>query len=222
MDKGIKTIWIEATGCSGNIISFLNGENPDLIYTLTNMIDLKYSNTLMVKEGERAYSEFLKTIEEDFILIVDGAVSTIENGMYNIIANYKGRRISALEAVTLAGKRAKYVLAVGTCASFGGVSKSFPNPSLSKSVNEILKRRVINLPGCPCHPDWVIGVISYLILYGDIETDELGRPVFIYGNTIHDNCTRRGYFHEKIFAEKLGDKGCMFKLGCRGPITNTN
>ena len=221
-EKKLKGIWLEATGCSGNIISFLNSENPDLMYTLTSLIDLKYSNTLMVNEGERAYEKFLDTLNDDFILIVDGAVSTAEEGKYNIIANYKGKRITALEAVLLAGEKAKYIIAAGICASFGGISKAYPNPSISKSVSEVLKRDVINLPGCPCHPDWVIGVLSHIISFGMPQVDELNRPVMFYSSTIHDNCTRRGFFDKKIFAKKLGEEGCMFKLGCRGPITKAD
>lgn len=221
-EKKLKGIWLEATGCSGNIISFLNSENPDLMYTLTSLIDLKYSNTLMANEGERAYEKFLDTLNDDFILIVDGAVSTAEEGKYNIIANYKGKRITALEAVLLAGEKAKYIIAAGICASFGGISKAYPNPSGSKSVSEVLKKDVINLPGCPCHPDWVIGVLSHIINFGMPQVDEFNRPVMFYSSTIHDNCTRRGYFDKKIFAKKLGEEGCMFKLGCRGPITKAD
>lgn len=218
-----KGIWLEAAGCSGNIISFLNGENPDLIDALTDLIDLKYSNTLMAEEGETAYENFLNTLKEDFILIVDGAISTAEEGKYNIIANYKGKKITGLEAAVLAGEKAKYIIAAGICASFGGVSKAAPNPSGSKSVSEVLKRDdVINLPGCPCHPDWVIGVLAHIIRYGKPELDELNRPVMFYGSTIHDNCTRRGYFEKKVFAKKLGEEGCMFKLGCRGPVTKAD
>ncbi|MFA6939926.1 MAG: hydrogenase small subunit [Clostridiaceae bacterium] len=221
-EKKLKGIWLEAAGCSGNIISFLNGENPGLMYALTSLIDLKYSNTLMANEGERAYEKFLSTLNGDFILIVDGAISTIEDGKYNIIANYKGKRITALEAALRAGEKAKFVMAAGTCASFGGVSAASPNPSGSKSISEVLKRSVINLPGCPCHPDWVIGVLAHIISYGMPHLDELNRPVMFYGSTIHDNCTRRGYFEKKIFAKKLGEKGCMFKLGCRGPVTKAD
>ncbi|MDV3426415.1 MAG: hydrogenase small subunit [Bacillota bacterium] len=222
-EKKLKGIWLEASGCSGNIISFLNCENPDLMYALTSLMDLKYSNTLMADEGEAAYEKFLLTLNDDFVLIVDGAISTIEDGRYNIIANYNGKRITALEAALLAGEKAKYIIAAGICASFGGISAASPNPSGSKSISEVLKRAVINLPGCPCHPDWIIGVLAHIVDFGSIpDLDELNRPVMIYGSTIHDNCTRRGYFEKKIFAKKLGEKGCMFKLGCRGPVTKAD
>lgn len=223
--EGVKkpnAIWLEVTGCSGNIISFLNAENPGLYYVLTKLINLKYNNSLMGAEGEFAFEQFLDTLNTDIILLVDGAVSTKNNGLYNIIANYKGKAITALEAIRMAGKMAKYILTVGTCASHGGISAAKPNPSESKSVKEVLKQEVIKLPGCPCHPDWVIGTLAHIIVHGKPELDREGRPVMFYGVTIHDLCTRRSFFDRRIFAEKPGDYQCMFKLGCRGPVTRTD
>jgi len=221
-NKRINAIWVEATGCSGNIISFLDGENPGILYNLTQLVNLKFNNTLMSAEGDFAFQQFLDTLNTEFVLLVDGAVSTKDNGFYNIIANYKGKPITALEAVKMAGEKAKYVVAVGTCASYGGISAAKPNPSESKSLQEVLDREVIKLPGCPSHPDWVIGTLAHLIAYGKPQLDNENRPLLFYGVTIHDNCTRRGFFDKKLFAKKLGDEGCMFKLGCRGPVTKTD
>jgi len=220
--KKINAIWLEVTGCSGNIISLLNSENPGLYDVLTDIVNFTFNNTLMGAEGEFAFEKFLETLDTEFILLVDGAVSTVENGLYTIVANYKGKLITALEAIKMAGEKAKYVVAVGTCASYGGISAAKPNPSGSKSVQEILSRQVIKLPGCPCHPDWVVGTIAHLVGYGIPELDGEGRPLLFYGVTIHDNCTRRGFFDKGIFAQKFGEEGCMFKLGCRGPVTKTD
>jgi hydrogenase small subunit len=218
----MNAIWLEVTGCSGNIISLLNSENPGLYHILTQMVNLTFDNMLMAKSGEPAFESFLETLDTDFILLVDGAVSTIENGRYNIIANYNGERITALEAVRMAGEKAKYVIAVGTCASYGGISAAYPNPSGSIRVADILNRPVIKLPGCPCHPDWVVGTVAHLLGFGVPRLDGDGRPVLFYGVTIHDTCTRRGFFEQGIFAEKLGEEGCMFRIGCRGPVTRTD
>lgn len=97
----------------------------------------------------------------------------------------------------MAGEKAKHVLCVGTCASYGGISAAKPNPSGSKSVKEVLNREVIRLPGCPCHPDWVVGTLAHLVGYGLPELDSQSRPTMFYGATIHDTCTRRGYFDKK-------------------------
>jgi hydrogenase small subunit len=218
----INAIWLEATGCSGNIISLLNASDPDVVYLLREMVTLTYNNSIMSEDGERAFQEFLRTLETDYILLVDGAVSLRNNGYYNIVAKYKGKEITALEAVKMAGAKAKYVLAVGTCASHGGISAASPNPSESVSISKVLQREVINLPGCPCNPAWVIGTLSHIISRGRPELDSLNRPILFYGVTIHDRCPRRSFFDNGIFATKLGEETCMFKLGCRGPVTRTD
>ena len=220
--KKINAIWLETTGCSGNIISFLNSDSPGLYSILTTIINLTYNNTLMGAEGDFAFEKFLDTLDTEFILLVDGAVSTKDNGLYTIVANYKGRKITALDAVKMAGEKAKYVIAVGTCASFGGMSAAKPNPSESKSVQDVLSREVIRLPGCPCHPDWVVGTLAHLVGFGVPQLDNQGRPILFYGVTIHDTCTRRGLFENGIFASKLGEEGCMLNLGCKGPVTSTD
>jgi hydrogenase small subunit len=220
--KKMNAIWLEVTGCSGNIISLLNSENPGLYEILTNIVNFTYNNTLMGAEGNFAFEKFLETLNTEFILLVDGAVSTKENGLYNIVANYNGKPVTALEAIKMAGEKAKYVVAVGTCASYGGISAARPNPSESKSVQEVLRRQVIKTPGCPCHPDWIVGTVAHLIGFGVPQLDAEGKPLLFYGVTIHDNCTRRGFFEEGIFAKKFGEEGCMFKLGCRGPVTKTD
>jgi hydrogenase small subunit len=220
--KKLNLIWLEATGCAGNIISLLNANNPDFIYVLQQMVTLQYENSIMASEGDVAYQKFLDTLETEFILVVEGAVSTINNGLYTVIARYQGELITAMEAVKMAGEKAQYVLAVGTCASYGGISAAAPNPSRSVSVPQFLDREVIRVPGCPCHPDWVIGTIANLIAFGEPELDQFNRPIIFYGITIHDRCTRRSYFDQGVFAKKLGNPECMFKLGCRGPVTKTD
>ncbi|WP_099187156.1 hydrogenase small subunit [Tepidibacter mesophilus] len=221
-NKKINLIWLEACGCSGNIISLLNAEDPDVIYFLDQMVNMKYDNSIMAEEGEKAFEKFLEVLDTEFILVVEGAVSTKDKGLYNVIARYKGKLITGMEAVLMAGKKAKYVIALGSCASYGGPSAASPNPSLSKSVYDFLDREVIRVPGCPSHPQWIIGTIAHIISFGKPELDKENRPILFYGVTIHDMCERRSYFDKGIFAKKLGDKECMFKLGCRGPITKTD
>lgn len=221
--KKINLIWLETNGCAGNIISLMNGENPDIAFLFNKMVNLKYSNSLMQKEGENAFEEFINTLNTEYILVVEGAISTRDDGKYTIIARYKDRYITSLDAVKLAGEKAKYILAVGTCASYGGISSAMPNPSGCLSVDKILTdKKVINIPGCPGHPDWVMGTIANLIYFGMPELDEENRPVMFYGITIHDLCSRRSYFNKGIFADKLGQETCMIKLGCRGPRTKTD
>jgi len=78
------------------------------------------------------------------------------------------------------------------------------------------------LPGCPCHPDWFMGTLAEILLYDAPKLDAKDRPVLFYSTLIHDRCPRRSFFDKGIFAKKLGDHTCMFKLGCRGPVTRTD
>ncbi len=215
-------VWLEATGCSGNIISLLNAEGPSVVQLLSEIVTMRYNNSLMAAEGEYAFEQFLGTLDTDFILVVEGAVAQRDQGFYNVLARHNEHLVTALEAVQMAGAKAQYVVAVGTCASHGGISAARPNPSQSWSVGDVLGRPVISVPGCPSHPDWAIGTIAHLVALGAPELDALNRPLIFYGITIHDRCPRRSFFDQGTFARNLGEPTCMFKLGCRGPVTRTD
>lgn len=217
-----KLVWLELTGCSGNIISLLDGNNPDFKYIASQMVQFVYDNSLIVKQGQKAMEQLFGVIGSEFILAVEGAVATKDNGIYNIIGMYEGEYITAYEAIRMLGEQASYVIAVGTCASDGGISAAKPNPAECVSVQAVLQRKVIKLPGCPCNPDWFLGTLAHILLFGEPELDTMDRPTMFYGTTIHDRCPRRSYFDKGIFATKLGEETCMFKLGCRGPVTRTD
>lgn len=212
-------VWLELTGCSGNIISLLDGSNPDFKYLISQMTHFVYDNSLMAAEGETAMEQLMGIADKEYILAVEGAVATQNNGLYNVIGRWKGERITALNAIRMLGEKAAYVIALGACATHGGVSAAKPNPAGCVSVQSLLNRKVIQLPGCPCHPDWFLGTLAYILLYGEPELDSRGRPLLFYSTLIHDRCPRRSFFDKGIFAKKLGENSCMFKLGCRGPVT---
>jgi len=215
-----KFVWLELTGCSGNIISLLDGENPGLPYMMSQMVDFVYDNSLSAAEDKCAMEQLFGVMDSEFILAVEGAVATKNNGLYTVIGDWIGQPVTAWDAVRTLGERAKYVIAVGACASHGGVSAATPNPAQCISVQEALPyRTVINLTGCPCHPEWFFGTLAHLLLYGMPALDSFNRPLLFYGSTIHEKCERRSYFDAGIFAEKLGEPTCMFRVGCKGPIT---
>ena len=215
-------IWLELTSCSGNIISLLNGGNPDFKSLVTQLVYLLYDNSLMAAEGDAAMEQLFGAVGSDYILAVEGAVSTRENGLYTVIGRWKGRPVTAYEVIGLLGEGAAHVIAVGTCASDGGISAASPNPAGCVGIQDLLNRKVIKLPGCPCHPDWFMGTLAYTMLFGEPELDNRQRPLMFYSTLIHDMCPRRPCFDRGIFASKLGEKNCMFKLGCRGPVTRAD
>ncbi len=216
-------VYLELNGCSGNIISLLNGSNPDFEYTLNSMVNLRYCNSLMGAEGEQATEKLFNMLDEDFILAVEGAVALKNNGLYNVIGSFKGNPLTGLEAATMLGDKASHIFAVGACATHGGMSAAKPNPSESVGLQQVLQdKKMTKLPGCPVNPGWFLGTLAHLLLSGEPETDNLDRPLLFYSTLIHDRCPRRPFFDRGIFAEKLGDKTCLFKLGCRGPVTRTD
>ena len=169
----------------------------------------------MASEGEAAMGNVWDP-DNEFILAVEGAVST--RNLYNVIGRFRGEPVTALKAIRILGERASHVIAVGACASHGGTSAAKPNPARCVGIQSLLKRRVIKLPGCPCHPDWFLGTLAHILLYGEPELDDRDRPLLFYSTLIHDRCPRRSFFDQGIFAKKLGESTCMFKLGCRGPL----
>jgi hydrogenase small subunit len=125
-------------------------------------------------------------------------------------------------------KDAAAVVALGTCASFGGIPSGAPNPTGVVSIGELLKREgvgtpVVNIPGCPPHPDWLTGTLVAVARYGlgpvAGTLDDLSRPAMFYGKLIHETCPRRADFDAARFAKKFGDPGCLYELGCKGPVT---
>lgn len=216
-------IWLETTGCSGNSVSLWNSIGPDLGQILDDLIDLRYWNFLMSAQDDQAIEMLHRTAtsqKDRFILVVEGAIAL--NEKFTVVHRQAGQDVSALRMVRDLGQAAKYVMAVGTCAAFGGPSAARPNPSQSVGVEKVINRKVINASGCPAHPDWIIGTLGHLLMFGEPELEEHGRPRLFYGETVHRRCTRRSFFDRGIFAESLGDDECMFKLGCKGPVTGAD
>ncbi|HEX2938070.1 MAG TPA: Ni/Fe hydrogenase, partial [Ruminiclostridium sp.] len=84
-------VWLELTGCSGNIISLLDGDHPDFSFLISHMVNLVYNNSLMAAEGNSAMEQLKAVLDTPYILAVEGAVATANNGCYNIIGQMDGR-----------------------------------------------------------------------------------------------------------------------------------
>jgi len=218
-------IWLELGSCTGNTISIGNGFNPSFVQLLRDIIDLRYHWTLNVVQGDQIVDVLYDTAQQTagkFWLVIEGAVMTAENGRYNYIYSRNGQLVTGLAALQELAPKAKYVIAVGDCACYGGPAAAHPNPGGAKGVWDVIDRPVINIPGCPAHPDWMSGTFSHLALYGLPKLDSYNRPVMFFGRTIHELCERRQQFEDGIFAKFPGDKGCLFKVGCKGPVTHAD
>jgi len=229
----VPVIWLQAASCSGCSVSILNSAHPRIAELLLDEvipgrhINLRFQATVMAGAGGSVL-EVLEEAEQDlhgrYLLIVEGAIPTAEGGLFGTL----GEEPLAERAASL-GRAAQAAIALGTCASFGGIFAAAPNPTGCISLGELFKQGgittpLINLPGCPPHPDWFVGTVVGILLAGleSLELDEYRRPISFYGKLIHENCPRRAYFDEGKFAKHLSDEGCLYELGCKGPITHAD
>ncbi len=236
--KYTPVIWLQAAGCSGCTISFLNmvqnnvDEVPTVDKLLLDSIDLKYHNTLMAASGKEAM-EILdaetRLNDSNYILIVEGGIPTVQNGIHCVIGEKNGKPLTALQALKDFALTAKHIIAIGTCSSFKGVAGAGTNPTGVNSVEGILgsdyTSRIINLPGCPVHP-YIIGETIVKLLIGEtITKDSKKRPLSLYSTKkLHDsvdgknNCPLKG----RSKTSKLGVCGsCFDELGCKGKEDET-
>ncbi len=223
LERGGKppVIWLQGAGCDGCAVSFLNSIHYAAVDDLlVNTLDVKFQSNIMAAAGDLAISAVEAAgAEPGYVLIIEGAIPVGAQGRYCEVWTDTTMH-QALEAFA---PNASYIIALGACASFGGVSSGAPNPTEARGVGEIIgdDPRLINLPGCPAHPDWLVGTVSYLLANGHAPPlDQHKRPLEFYGRRIHDDCfNKRKYCGEQLFAEKLGDEGCMEFLGCKGKHT---
>lgn len=216
-------IWLQGGSCSGCSISLMNSVAPDIAEVLTGVISLKFHQTIMSAAGDQAINvlkEVRTKYEGQYVLIVEGTVPIGADGKYAAIGERGGKPIAFAKWVKDMAAEAKAVLAVGSCASFGGIPAGSPNPTNSMPVSKVVSRKdIINIPGCPSHPDWILGTVVHLIKYGMPDLDRIGRPKMFFERCIHDICERRPDFDRGVFAARLSGKGCLYKLGCKGPMS---
>lgn len=219
-------IWLELGSCTGNTISLADAFNPDFMQLLTEMIELRYHWTFSTAQGDQALQALLDTAQKDagkFWLVIEGAVMTADNGQFNHIFLRNGEMVTGLAALQEFAPKAQQIIAVGDCACYGGPSATHPNPGGAKGVWDVITDKlVVNIPGCPAHPDWMSGTFSHLLLYGLPELDSYNRPKMFFGRTIHELCQRRQQFEDGIFAAFPGEPGCLYKVGCKGPVTHAD
>lgn len=229
LDKGIRPsiIWLHFQECTGCTESLLRTSHPDIAELIMEHISLDYHETLMAAAGHQAEKSLRDAMAKNkgkYICVVEGAIPTKENGNYMRIAGKTG--IEMLKEVT---SNAGLVVAIGSCASWGGIPSADPNPTGAQGVGQtLLGTKVVNIPGCPANPYIILGIVLQFATMGTLPAlDGQGRPLVAYGRVIHDHCPRRAHFDAGRFANKFGDEGhklgyCLYKLGCKGPSTHAS
>ena len=217
-------IWLSFQECTGCTESITRASSPSIEDLIFDFISLDYHHTLQSASGvaaEEARHQAMKENAGKYIVIVDGSVPLKDGGVYSTIAG-----ISNLQMLEETVKDAFAVIAVGSCAAFGGIPYANPNPTGAVPISDIITDKpIINISGCPPIPEAMTGTIAYLLSFGSLpELDHLGRPRAFFGETIHDRCYRRPFYERGMFAKSFDDEGarqgwCLFEVGCKGPVT---
>ncbi|MBU0971221.1 MAG: hydrogenase small subunit [Proteobacteria bacterium] len=231
LEKGLTrhpVLWIQGQGCTGCSVTLLNSTSPPIADILLKVISLQFNPTVMASEGEMAMENLYAVAEEykgRFSIVVEGAIPVAEDGKYCIIGEIGHKEITMVDIMKEIGPKAGSVLAIGTCAAYGGIPAAKGNVTGATGVMDFfqaegIKTPVVNIPGCPPHPDWIVGSLVYLLEKGIPELDESGRPTLFFGENIHDNCPKLALYDNGELSATLSDpKGCRMDIGCKGPTT---
>jgi hydrogenase small subunit len=253
--KTIHVYWLAGMSCDGCTISVAGATNPGIEGLLAGVVPampkvILHHPVLSVEAG----AEFVKSFADawegklgaPYVVVFEGSVADER------IAGRTGGYFSAMGVETVEGVEgpqpvptatwlrrlapgAAATIAIGTCATWGGVPSAEGNPTGAMSLMDYLGKDyrsafglpVINIPGCAPQGDnfteTVFAVLLFLQGLGPLPTfDELGRPAWLFRDTVHQGCTRAGFYEEGIFAEHYGDPECLVEIGCWGPIVNCN
>ena len=234
----VPVIWIQTGTCTGCSVSVLNSLSPRIQNVLVDEVvpgkhlSLRYHATIMAAAGDQAIKALTDTAENKggYVLVVEGAISTKDDGIYcEFGQDSSGHDVTGLQWVQTLGADAMAVIALGTCAVGGGIPAAGTNPTGCVSVQKVfgdagITTPVVNVPGCPPHPDWFVGTVATILVGGlaALNLDDQGRPTMFYGELIHHNCPRYSYFERGQFSKKFSDPYCMYQLGCKGPVTHAD
>lgn len=223
-------IWLSFQECTGCTESLTRSHDLTIEELIFEYISLDYHHTLQAASGESAEAaraEAMKNAFGKYLLMVDGSIPIGGGGVYSTIA---GKTNLQMLQESVPGAAA--VIAIGSCAAFGGLPGASPNPTGATSVATLMEKGLIptkilvNLPGCPPLPAAISAVLAHYLAFGQFpKLDDLNRPLSIYGNTVHERCSRYHFFQEEKFAEQFDDEAarkgwCLYKLGCKGPVTH--
>lgn len=236
-------LWLQGGACSGNTMSFLNAEEPSACDLVTDFgIDILWHPSLGMELGEAAQQLFYACARGERpldIFVFEGTVILGPNGSgrYDMFADRPMK-----DWVYELANQASIVVAIGDCACWGGIPAVAPNPSESVGLQYLRKAKggflggdwrsrsglpVINIPGCPAHPDWVTQILVAVASgrAGDVALDELQRPQTFFKSFTQTGCTRVQFFEYKQSTMEFGQgtrTGCLFyEFGCRGPMTRS-
>ena len=230
-------IWLSFQQCTGCSESILRAFSPSIESLILNTISLDYHETLQVAAGDQAEKmrkDAMQAAYGSYVLIVDGSIPRADKEFWSCAAGNSNLR-TLNEAVQGAG----LVIALGTCATHGGIPAASPNPSNAAGYGDLVTQGLVskvgggslppylNLSGCPPMASVITGTIAYFLTSGMPTLDSLKRPTLFYGATVHSTCPRLPHWEANEFALSHGDENarkgwCLLHIGCRGPEVNNS
>jgi len=220
-------VWLEFQDCAGNTEALLRATNPTVAEIVLDVLSVDYHETIMVpagKQAEKSLYDVVRNQKGKYIAVVEGSIPLKDGGVYCCVGGK-----SAVDIAKEVCGNALATIAVGTCAAYGGLPAASPNPTGAVSIKDAVPGlKPVNLPGCPVNVENITATIVHYLTFGALPAlDRLGRPLFAYGERIHDHCERRAHFDAGQFARKWGDEGhrhgwCLYEMGCKGPETYKN
>lgn len=235
-------LWLQGQGCTGCSVSLLDTVNPGIADVLLKVISLDFHPTVMAAEGAQSIEilrDVAKAKKGQFVLVVEGAIPVAADGRYCVIGETveggKHHEITLASMMKELAPDAAAILAVGTCAAFGGIPAAQGSQTEAMGVAAFLKENsiatpVVNIPGCPPQPDWIVGTVALALdlikkhgLQGGLgevvkALDSDGRPLPFFGENVHENCPFVAAYDDGKMSATFTDKtGCRYDLGCKGP-----
>lgn len=231
-------LWLQGGACSGNTMSFLNAEEPTVVELVTDFgINILWHPSIGLEIGEQVsdlMNDILNGKVELDILVFEGSLIQGPNGTGTM--NYFAERpmidwVKDLAAIT------QFTVAIGDCATWGGIPAVPPNPSESTGLQFHKKQKggflgadyvskgglpVVNIPGCPAHPDWVTQILVAISTgrIKDVLVDDYHRPKTFFTDFVQTGCPNTRNFIQKEDGGFGKRGGCLFyEVGCRGPMT---
>ena len=214
--------WLQLQECTGCVESALRSGGTTVEDAVLSLLSVDYNEAVMAAAGDAANKALHDLNQNPHILVVNGSVSTKDDGIYCVIAGESSEKMLRDSA-----KNASAILAVGACSVWGGVQASSPNPTGAVGVDAIIKDKpIINVAGCPPIGEVIMATIAYILTHNGAlpKLDAQGRPLFAFDQRIHDSCPRRPHYdggqYVRTFDDEAARNGwCLYEVGCKGPST---
>jgi hydrogenase small subunit len=247
--KEVHILWITAgLSCDGDSVSVTAASQPSIedvvMGAIPGLPKVHLHNPVLAYEVGDEFMKYWYQAEQGqldpFVLVIEGSIPNEKiksEGYWAALGtdSATGQPIPTCDWIDRLAPKAFAVMAIGTCATYGGIHAMQGNPTGCMGLADYLGWNwrskaglpIVNVPGCPVQPDNFMETVLYLLYQAAgiapmIPLDEQLRPTWLFGKTVHEGCDRAGYYEQGDFAHEYGSPKCLVKIGCWGPVVNCN